>query len=162
MLIALVFASLFVTVELISNRQYPEFFVGVEFAYSGNVSDLKDLVDKMKNYTNLLVIGALEISFNQTALDEACDYIYDAGFHFIVLFTNSQMYSYNIFVWMEEAKQKYGAMFLGVYRYDEPGGNQLDHGSSTLVKNATSYADAAANYTGNFRSLIKYLGVCTI
>jgi len=156
MLIALVFASLFVTVELISNRQYPEFFVGVEFAYSGNVSDLKDLVDKMKNYTNLLVIGALEISFNQTALDEACDYIYGTGFHFIVLFTNSQMYSYNIFVWMEEAKQKYGTMFLGVYRYDEPGGNQLDHDSSMLVKNATNYADAAANYTGNFRSLIKY------
>ena len=30
-----------------------EFFVGVEFAYSGNVNDLKALVDKVKDYTNV-------------------------------------------------------------------------------------------------------------
>jgi hypothetical protein len=31
----------------------------VEFAYSDNVGDLKDLVEKVKDYTNLFVIGAL-------------------------------------------------------------------------------------------------------
>jgi hypothetical protein len=155
-LIAIILGSLFAINEWFSNHQStPEFFVGVEFAY-GNASDLKDLVDKVKNYTNLFIIGSLEISFNQTALNEACDYVVDAGLHFIVLFTESQKYNYTIFVWMEDAKQKYGDKFLGVYRYDEPGGNQLDQGSSRLVENATDYADASANYTEGLGIIVEY------
>jgi hypothetical protein len=155
-LIAIILSSLFAINEWFSNQQStPEFFVGVEFAYD-NASDLKDLVDKVKNYTNLFIIGSLEISFNQTALNEACDYVVDAGLHFIVLFTESQKYNYTIFVWMEDAKQKYGDKFLGVYRYDEPGGNQLDQGSSMLVENATDYADASANYTKGLEIIVEY------
>ena len=61
-LITVILISLFAINEWFSNHQStPEFFVGVEFAY-GNASDLKDLVDKVKNYTNLFVIGSPEIS----------------------------------------------------------------------------------------------------
>lgn len=155
-LIAVILVSLFALNEWFSNRQStPDFFVGVELAY-GNTSDLKKLVDKVKNYTNLFVIGSLEISFNQTALNEACDYIVDARLHFIVLFTDSKKYSYRIFDWMEDAKQKYGDKFLGVYRYDEPGGTQLDQNSSRLVENATSYADAAATYVKGLGIIVEY------
>jgi hypothetical protein len=155
-LIAVILVSLFAINEWFSNQKStPEFFVGVEFAY-GDASDLKDLVDRVKNYTNLFVIGSLEISFNQSSLNETCDYVVNAGLHFIVLFTNSQLYNYTIFDWMEDAKQKYGDMFLGVYRYDEPGGNQLDQNSSRLVKNATSYADAAAEYTKGLGGIVDY------
>lgn len=133
-----------------------EFFVGVEFAYSGNVNDLKALVDKVKNYTNVFVIGALEISFNQAALNESCDYIVNSGLNLIVFFTESKMYNYDIFQWMTEAKQKYADKFLAVYRYDEPGGNQLDQGPSALVKNATNYHTAAASYTNALKLLINY------
>jgi hypothetical protein len=156
-LIAIILVSLFAINELFSNHQLtPEFFVGVEFAYSDNASDLKDLVDKVKNYTNLFVIGTPEISLNQTALNETCDYIYDAGLYFIVLITDSTMYSYSPFIWIAEAKQKYGDRFVGIYRYDEPGGNQLDQGRSRIVANATDYADAAANYTKGWSSHIVY------
>jgi hypothetical protein len=166
-LIAVILVSLFAINEWFSNHQStPDFFVGVEFAY-GDASDLKNLVDKVKNYTNLFVVGSLEISFNRTELNEACDYIVDAGLYFIVLFTESQKYNYTIFTesqinnytifdWMEDAKQKYGDMFLGVYRFDEPGGNQLDKGSSMLIKNATNYADAAANYTKGLGIIVNY------
>jgi len=158
-LIVVLFVSIIASIEwwLGSVRSTSEFFVGVEFAYDENagdleelVDDLKDLVDKVKNYTNLFVIGSLEISFNQTALNEACAYVVDSGLHFIVLFTDSTKYNYTIFDWMEDAKQKYGDKFLGVYRYDEPGGNQLDRGDSMIVENATDYADAAAKYIGNW------------
>ena len=126
-----------------------EFFVGVEFAYSGNANDVKSLVDKVKEYTNLFVIGSIEISFNQTALNESCDYIVDSGLRLIVFFTDSksEMYNYDIFNWMVEAKQKYGDKFLGVYRYDEPGGNQLDLGPSMLIEKEKNYTTMAANYT---------------
>jgi hypothetical protein len=156
-LIAVLSVSIIATIEWLGNvHSDTEFFVGVEFAYSDNVCDLKDLVDKVKNYTNLFVVGALEISFNQTALNEACDYVVDSGLHLIVFFTDSTIYNYTIFDWMVEAKQKYGDKFLGVYRYDEPGGNQMDQSSSRLVKNATSYADAVANYTKGLGIIIEY------
>ena len=63
------------------------FYVGVEYAYADDSGQLKALVDKVAGYTNLFVIGSLGISFNKTALDESCDYIYHSGLSFIVLFT---------------------------------------------------------------------------
>ena len=52
-----------------------DFFVGVEFAYNEDagdtdvlVNDLKILVDKVKDYTNLFVVGSIAISFNQTSI----------------------------------------------------------------------------------------------
>ena len=141
-----------------SIKSNAEFFVGVEFAYSGNANDLKSLVDKVKNYTNLFVIGSLEISFNQTALNEACDYVVNSGLYLIVFLTDSTEYhyvnNYTIFDWGAEAKKKYGDMLLGIYRYDEPGGNQLDKGATILIENATDYTAAAANYTNVLNILI--------
>ena len=84
-LIAILSVSIVATIDWLGSvNSNSEFFVGVEFAYSGNISDLKDLVDKVKSYTNLFVIGSLEITFNQTALDEVCDYVVDSGLHLIV------------------------------------------------------------------------------
>ncbi len=65
--------------------------MGVEIAYeNANASDVKVMVDKVKDYTNLIVIGSPEISLNQTALNETCDYISNAGLNFIVLFTKQE------------------------------------------------------------------------
>ncbi|MBN1357725.1 hypothetical protein JW988_03055 [Candidatus Bathyarchaeota archaeon] len=139
-----------------SSGSTPEFFVGVEFAYSGNVNDVKALVDKAKDYTNLFVIGSIEISFNQTALNESCDYVVDSGLYLIVFITDSETYSYDVFDWGAEAKQKYGDMFLGVYRYDEPGGHQLDLGPSILVDNAENYTDMADKFSSYLNILISY------
>jgi hypothetical protein len=156
-LITLIATSLFLTHNLLrSQTSSREFYVGVEYAYGDQVGELKDLVDKVKNYTNLFVIGALELTFNQSALNEACDYIVNSGLHLIVLFTDSTKYDYTIFGWMQDAQQKYGDKFLGVYRFDEPGGNQLDTGSSSLVENATSYADAAGNFTESLGIIVNY------
>ena len=71
------------------------FYVGVEFAYANQFSQLKALVDKVKNYTNLFVMGSVGLSFNRTALDESCDYLFNSGLNFIVLFTSFTMYNYS-------------------------------------------------------------------
>jgi hypothetical protein len=92
-LIAVLSVSIVAAIDLLGSAySTSEFFVGVEFAYSNNVGDLKDLVDKVKDYTNLFVIGSVEMTFNRTALDESCDYIYGAGLYFIVLFTDTVQY----------------------------------------------------------------------
>src|SRR3989337_3826674 len=136
----------------------PEFYVGVEVAYTNaNASDVKAMVDKIKNYTNLVVIGSPEISISQSALNETCDYIKNAGLNFIILFTKNETYTtYNIFDWMVEARGKYGKNFIGIYRYDEPGGNQVDSGRERLVTNATSYSDAAKRYTESLGFIVNY------
>ena len=177
MLIAVLFVSFIAAVVcwLDNMDQAPNFFVGVEFAYSNDVGDLKALVDKVKDYTNLFVLGAVEMTFNKTALDEACDYIYDAGLYFIVLFTDTDMYRrgpnstaiepttwiYQPMIWIYEARQKYGDKFWGVYRYDEPGGHQLDQGPSALLNKtfAEDYgtnANASTHYVDNLSYLVKY------
>lgn len=122
---------------------------------------MQALVDKVKDYTNLFVMGSVGLTFNQTALTEACDYIFNAKLNFIVLFTGLEKYSYDITVWMQDAKSKYGDRFLGIDRYDEPGGNQLDTGfyqliDRTLVGVHATYADVAKSYVGNLSAIVQY------
>lgn len=137
-----------------------EFYVGVEYAYADDTAQLKALVDKVRDYTNLFVIGSIAISFNRTALDESCDYIAQSGLNFIVLFTGKDQYnwtgSYGITDWMADAQLRYGDKFLGIYKIDEPGGNQLDGTNSTIIRNATSYSEASENYTGFLKHMIGY------
>lgn len=156
-LLIIVVLSLFVALNWSSNQTVTrEFYVGVEFAYGDHAAEVKALVDKVKDYTNLMVLGSVGLSFNRTALEEACDYIFDAKLHFIILFTSSNMYSYDIFDWITDAKLKYGEQLLGIYRYDEPGGHQLDRGREMLIENGSSYTEVAQSYVGNLSIIINY------
>ena len=155
--ISIIAISLFYVIEWIWDwKPSPKIFVGVEFAY-GDANDCKNLVDKVKNYTNLLIIGLPELTFNQTRLNELCDYIYASGLHFIVMFTNPQSYrNYHPYVWIMKAVEKYGEKFLGVYYYDEPGGKQLDGDSGRMVVEAENYTEAAKIYVDYLRGHIEY------
>ncbi len=154
LLVAIVAVSVFAASQWLDEEPKPaEFYVGVEVAYANATArDVELMVNKVKDYTNLVVVGAPSISLNETALNETCTYIKNAGLNFIVLFTDSTMYTtFNPFAWMAEAPQRYGDQFLGVYRLDEPGGNQLDNGRVQMVNNATgnitSYDEVAGLYT---------------
>jgi hypothetical protein len=160
--IIVILVSVFV-VNGLSNHPVSDrrFFVGVEYAYADDTAQLKTLVDKVAPYTNLFVIGALEISFNRTALDESCDYITQSGLSFVVLFTGINWYnwtgSYNITDWMADAQHRYGDKFLGIYKIDEPGGNQLENSPSQIINDTTTYAATAQNYVGNLSQMTNYL-----
>ena len=167
-LIALTLFSFFLAINSFNNQTAGrQFYVGVEYAYGNNqtaqtqVTQIQALVDKVKDYTNLFVMGSVGLTFERTALSEACDYIFNAKLNFIVLFTGLDMYSYNITVWMQDAKLKYGDRFLGIYRYDEPGGNQLDNGVSqlinkTIVSSDATYADISKNFTDTLAFFSNY------
>ena len=159
-LVAIVLSSFLLTVNFNSNTQTKrDFYYGIEIAY-GDYSDFTAAVDEVKNYTNLVVFGLPEVTINQTLLNMSCDYIYNSGLHFILLFTNISQYAnwqgYTPAQWVLSAQQKYGDKFLAVYRWDEPGGDQLDHSKYQEVKNASSYTDASTQYVNVLKEPVQY------
>ena len=164
-LIVLISATVLIADNLYSNPpSNRQFYVGVEFAYGDQFSQVQALVDKVESYTNLIVLGSPALTFNRTALDQSTDYIYSSGLNFIVLITDSNMYNASngypvgnsVFDWIGNASQRYGNRLLGIYRFDEPGGNQLDSGKFKLVKDASSYQQAADEYVGSLSIIINY------
>jgi hypothetical protein len=155
-IISIIVLSLFITQLWLSKSQakHREFYVGVMFAYGNETSQVKALVDKVKAYTNIFILGAVDLLENESALTEACDYIYNADLNFIVQFRRLDRYNYAITDWMQTAQQRYGSLFLGLYRYDEPGGNQVDNGPAQIINSTTytpgmTYSDMAQSYVGN-------------
>ncbi len=127
------------------------FFLGV--TASGSVEETKALIDKVKDYTNLITFTNLDVNENKTRLVEVCDYAFERGMSFLVFMVYpspfEKNFTYNPITWVPEAKSRYGDRFLGYYLWDEPGGNQLDRGSFRQFDNTTmphSYLDAANTF----------------
>jgi hypothetical protein len=127
-------------------------FVGVDAAYN-DVDGIKRLVDEVKSYTNLFVIGNTGVTWNVTAIDEVCQYIYDRGLYFIV-FTGPTGKMINQGQWTEDARARFGDRFLGTYAYDEVGGRQLDRDKDMFITEAANYTDAADKFVGNLTLML--------
>jgi hypothetical protein len=137
-IVVLVFASLQLFPPTNSPSQQAKksgFHVGVSFC--GNTSaEAKLLIDKVKSYTNLLVVQSGPVSANETALNEIVNYAVAADLDVVVAFGFfNPSYPWQI-PWLDYAKQQWGSRFLGIYMHDEPGGTTID-----------------ANYTSEFLQL---------
>ena len=176
-LIIIIVSPFFVAIWNQSSREEnsePEFFVGVEYAIDNySIEGCKALVDRVKNFTNFFVIDTVGITYDFYKLNEVCDYVYESGLHFMVFFLplheeyvvstddreqrlHVMRYNYYPHLWIADAKEKYENKFLGAYVMDEPGGHQLDNGSSQLVSSAESQEEAADTYTKWLRAHIDY------
>ncbi len=130
------------------NDQTP-FYVGVTFG--GNSSaDAKQLIDKVKDYTNLFVVQSGPMQKNSTALQETCDYAVKSGLDVIVYFTPSFAVSNTIVNFIDEEQARWGNHFLGVYYGDEPGGRMLDLGMPL-------YDAATGTYVTKQRDTIRWM-----
>jgi hypothetical protein len=132
-------------------------FFGVSFG-GKTANEAKLLIDKVKGYTNFFVVNSWDLSSNETALDDVCNYTAEAGLNFIVFFDYISLTPGLPLTswhgeWVSTAKDKWPEKFLGIYLYDEPGGRQIDTGlfdnfslsqpEVEMFENVTSYEEAA-------------------
>ena len=120
---AIFFIALKPSPELPAQDNNKDFYVGVTFC-SNTTAEAKLLIDKVKNYTNLLVVDSGPVSKNETSLNEICDYAVNQRLHIMVYFGKFDL-SWQI-SWLDSAKLRWGDYFVGIYHFDEPGGSLLD------------------------------------
>jgi hypothetical protein len=127
-----------------------EFFFGVSFG-GQTAQEAITLIDKVKNYTSLFLINSYDVSTNETALNEVCNYAAQADLSFIVYFDFISRIGYPWHqTWLDTAKERWGDKFLGIHLSDEPGGKQMD--TQRFFKNASGYSDAANLFINNISS----------
>ena len=109
-----------------------QFYVGVTYCGS-SVQEAKELIDKVKGYTNLFVLlsGTLNAAVD---VQEIGDYAITSKLNFAVCQNSRYFWSYitsnkefiTINEWAIIAKERWGEQFIGIYYRDEPGGDMLD------------------------------------
>jgi hypothetical protein len=137
--------------NLPSQASSPSFFVGVTFT-SNTTAQAKQLIDKVKDYTNLLVVDSGAVSKNETSLNQICDYAVNQGLYIIVYFGNLS-FSWQI-PWMGSAGQRWGSHFLGIYFFDEPAGSLLDsHIDLANSSQPQTYAEMANLFVNSWQTM---------
>ena len=140
-IVAVIVVSTFVAIEIYGPLSAPvarkkPFYVGV--TYCGNSStEAEQLIDRVKNYTNLFVVQSGPLMDNGPALNQICDYAVNSGLNIIVYFANN-IPTINVPSFLESAKGRWGSHFLGVYYDDEPGGKMLDGDVTLYINNETA------------------------
>jgi hypothetical protein len=165
-LIALLVSAIILPIVYIHNTSEKEalnedFFFGVTYGLN-TTSEAKLLIDKVKGYTNLFIINSWDITTNETALNEICEYAVNADMNIMVFFDFIGIANYPYAwhqTWLDSARDKWGDRFLGVYLYDEPGGRQIDEGQwdqgeevKKIFENVSDYSDAANRFVTSIHS----------
>jgi hypothetical protein len=119
-----------------NQEEQKPFYVGVTYGGS-SVQEAKELIDQVKNYTNLFILASGTMQ-NATAAEEIGNYVIASGLNFIVYTSENVHYGERtgrgINEWANSAKERWKEQFIGIYYRDESGGEMLDGKKITLEK----------------------------
>ena len=139
-IITVIAVSTFATIEMYTPfstavASKKPFYVGV--TYCGNsTTEAEQLIDKVKNYTNLFVLDSGPLMQNVQAMEQICDYAVNSDLNVIACFSTDGATTNQIGAFLN-ASLVWGSHFLGLYFNDEPGGHMLDSLVSFSENNKT-------------------------
>ncbi|MCL2134575.1 MAG: hypothetical protein FWH37_03355 [Candidatus Bathyarchaeota archaeon] len=108
---------------VLNQEQQDPFYVGV--TYCGNsVQEAKELIDQVKDCTNLFILQSGLLQYDVAAMEEIGDYVITSNLSYAVYGGTRNMVVSN--TWLNSAKIRWGEQFIGVYYNDEVGGYMLD------------------------------------
>ena len=67
---------------LLINNKLKTFYVGVTFS-GATAAEAKQLIDRVTDYTNLLVVQSNPLQHNISALEDTCDYAVKSGLNMV-------------------------------------------------------------------------------
>ena len=148
--LSVIIISFHVLSHVEKNKSKTEFFFGISYGQN-SFEEAKNIIDKVKNYTNLFIINSYPLTTNNTnpnELNKICDYAAKSNLNFIVYFFSfwAGNWQQN---WVDTARSNWGERFLGVYLRDEPGGYQIEEGD---LINGSTYAEASENFVNAISS----------
>jgi hypothetical protein len=132
---------LFYSFTIGRENEFAEFYVGVDVAYD-DLDKIKDLVDQVADYTNMVIIGSTGITYDQHKLNETILYLVNQDLSYAVFAAGATR-----LVPINESVASFRDSFVGVYYDDENGGRQLDLDDHRSVNSADNYSDAASQFT---------------
>ena len=127
----LLFGLITSTNYTVLSQEEKTFYVGVTYCGS-SVQEAKELVDKVKNYTNLFVLQSGPLMGNTVAMEEIGDYVVASKLNYAISGSTKikgfgfDSNSKTVSNWLIEVKERWGKQFIGIYYNDEPGGKMLD------------------------------------
>ena len=115
--------------DLLANNQnkhnYNVKVINFGVTYCGiSVSEAKQLIDKVKPYTNLFILQSGSLQTNNASIDAIGNYAVNSGLNFILYMGVSSFANGDN--WLTGYDGRWGDHFLGIYLDDEPGGKMLD------------------------------------
>ncbi len=143
---------------IISSSDTEPFYVGVTYC-GDSVSEAKQLIDKVKDYTNLFVLQSGSLQFRPDEISQIVNYAVESNLNFIVYF--GIQYGDCSNDWLETFDDRWDDHFLGLYIGDEPGGKMLDSYTSyynrssrkTINKNSDGSAQVNIHYSNWYASI---------
>ncbi len=123
-------------------------YVGVDAAF-GTVEEMISIIDEVKSYTNLFIVGSTAMTNDLDNITQVCQYLNDSGLYFMTFAHPAVNLDFSQVEWFKAAKQNWNTSFLGLYAYDEPGGHQVDRDKYIVITQADNYTDAAEKYVKN-------------
>jgi hypothetical protein len=134
-------------------------YVGIDVAYDDEEAVYR-LVNEVKGYVNLIILGSLNVTTDTAKLTRVCDYLYQQGLYFIVYVgfgesaplpprgPDQQFFNDGI--------KRWGDKLLGAYVFDEPGGKALDLAADQPYQNYTDAAQQFVYHTHYFLANYSY------
>jgi len=136
------FAAVRLPSDITGSSSDAPFYLGVTYCGS-SVAEAKQLIDRVKNYTNLFVLQSGSLMNDFDAAKQIGDYAVNSGLHLMLYYGVIDTLDHKCYELANFAQQRWGSNFIGLYFNDEPGGKILDKMGGYIGRSIFRNADGS-------------------